>query len=102
MTASVIGAVAAVLSVASFVPQAWKVIRTRKTDQLSTPMWILNFTGFILWTVYGFTLENWALIVPNSICALLSGFILVMKLVSPPTKHAIAGALDPTSHDEHR
>ncbi|HEY0195903.1 MAG TPA: SemiSWEET family transporter [Kofleriaceae bacterium] len=97
MNPELIGGVAALLSVVSFMPQAWKVIRTRKTDQLATPMWVLNFAGFILWTVYGVVLGKWAIIIPNAICTVLSGFILTMKLVSTPTKHAIADALDPTN-----
>jgi len=101
MTATVIGAVAAVLSVISFMPQAWKIIRTRKTDELATPMWVLSLSGFILWAIYGFALGKWAIIVPNLICAVLAGFILVMKLVASPTKHAIADALDPMNTPDH-
>jgi MtN3 and saliva related transmembrane protein len=96
-----IGAIAATLSVASFVPQAWKVIRTRKTDQLSAPMWVMSFTGFVLWTTYGVLQGAWALIVPNAICAVFAGFILIMKLLPPRSKHAVADALDPT-HDQPR
>lgn len=93
----IIGAIAAVLSVTSFVPQVWKLIRTRKTDDLAASMWILNFTGFVLWTTYGVLHGAWELIVPNAICAVLSGFILVMKLVATPTKHAIADTLTRTT-----
>jgi MtN3 and saliva related transmembrane protein len=93
---AVIGAVAASLTVASFAPQAWKVIRTRKTDQLALPMWIMNFTGLVLWTTYGALKSEWTLIVPNAICAVLAGFILVMKLLPSRGKHAVADALDPT------
>ena len=91
-----IGAFAAVLSVSSFVPQAWRVIRTRKTGELATMMWVMNVAGFSLWTTYGVQRQAWALIVPNAICLVLSAFILVMKLVSSRTRHVIADALDPT------
>ncbi|HEX2690992.1 MAG TPA: SemiSWEET family transporter [Kofleriaceae bacterium] len=95
MIATVVGALAALLSVTSFVPQAWHVIRTRKTEQLVTPMWLINVVGFSLWTTYGVLLERWAIVAPNVICWVLSAFILVMKLVSPRTRHAIADVLDP-------
>ncbi|HET9621550.1 MAG TPA: SemiSWEET family transporter [Kofleriaceae bacterium] len=101
MTVAVIGTLAAVLSVSSFVPQAWKIVRTRKTDELSAPMWVMSFTGFVLWTIYGCLHGAWELIVPNAICAVLAGFILVMKLVSSRTKHAIADAVDPRSPGPH-
>lgn len=91
----ILGIAAATASVVSFVPQAWKVVRTRKTDELATGMWLLNVIGFALWTTYGVTRSQWPIIVPNTICFLLAGFILVMKLVSSSTKHAIADKLDP-------
>jgi MtN3 and saliva related transmembrane protein len=90
-----LGVLAAIASVVSFVPQAWKVIRTRKTAELATMMWVLNVVGFVLWTAYGVALGMWAIAVPNAICLVFSGFILAMKLVSPPTRHRIADALDP-------
>jgi MtN3 and saliva related transmembrane protein len=92
---TLVGISAAFLSVASFVPQAWRVIRTRKTAQLATMMWLLNVVAFSLWSTYGFGLHAWAIIVPNLICLALSAFILVMKVVSPSTRHAIADVLDP-------
>ena len=97
MTVAVIGAIAAALSVASFVPQAWRVIRTRETKDLATPMWIMTVCGFALWTVYGGCLGAWPIIVPNVICCVLAGLILVMKLAPRPTKDRIADALTPSS-----
>jgi MtN3 and saliva related transmembrane protein len=95
MIGTLLGVLAATASVVSFVPQAWKVVRTRKTDELATGMWVLNVTGFALWTAYGVTRGQWAIIVPNAICLVFATFILVMKLVSSSTKHAIADKLDP-------
>jgi MtN3 and saliva related transmembrane protein len=95
MTPSIVGILAAVVSVISFVPQAWKVIRTRKTAELATLMWVMNVIGFALWLAYGIELGMWAILVPNAICLMFSAFILAMKLVSPRTRHAIADVLDP-------
>jgi MtN3 and saliva related transmembrane protein len=97
MISSALGVLAATASVISFVPQAWKVVRTRKTEELATGMWILNVCGFALWTSYGVTRGQWAIIVPNAICLVFATFILVMKLVSSRTKHAIADKLDPAA-----
>jgi MtN3 and saliva related transmembrane protein len=96
MIATIVGALAATASVVSFAPQAWKVIKTRKTEELATMMWVLNVIGFTLWTTYGVQRGLWAVIVPNSICLAFAVFILTMKLVSRPTRHAIADALDPS------
>jgi MtN3 and saliva related transmembrane protein len=93
----VVGTVAAMLSVASFIPQAWKIVKTRETRSLATPMWILSTTAFAIWTVYGVLLRAWPIIVPNAICFVLAGFILVFKLLPRRAREAVADALDPSA-----
>jgi MtN3 and saliva related transmembrane protein len=95
MISTIVGALAAPASVISFAPQAWRIIKTRKTDELATMMWVLNVVGFSLWTIYGVERGLWVVIVPNSLCLAFAVFILTMKLVSRPTRHAIADVLDP-------
>jgi len=95
MISTIVGVLAATCSVVSFAPQAWKVIRTRKTEELATMMWVLNVIGFSLWTTYGIQRGIWAVIIPNSICLVFAAFILMMKLVGHRTRHEIADKLDP-------
>lgn len=83
---TIVGAGAALCSMASFTPQAWKVIKTRETDGLSAGMYSLTVAAFALWLGYGALLGDWALIIPNLVCLLLSAFILAMILM--PTKQA--------------
>lgn len=78
---------------ASFVPQAFKILRTRDTSSLSPPMYALTTTRFLLWTVYGIGQSQWPLIL-NAICLLLAAFTLMMTL-SARKKEAVAEALDP-------
>jgi len=92
---SVIGGLAAAASTASFAPQAWKIIKTRETEGISVGMYGITVVGFALWFAYGLMLGQWPLIATNSICLLLSAFILIMKILSPPAKDAVADALDP-------
>ena len=94
-TATLIGALAALCSMTSFVPQAWKVIRTRDTSALSAGMYTVTVVGFALWLAYGFMLGEWPLIVTNGVCLALSAFILVMKLLPQARKEAVADALTP-------
>ena len=95
--AGIVGTLATLASITSFLPQAWKVIRTRDTSALSTGMYAITVAGFALWTTYGVLLWRWPLMVTNAACLLLSGFILVMKLLPRRRKRAVAAALDPTS-----
>ncbi len=97
MNPEIIGYAAATLSVSAFVPQVWKVIKTRETEGMSTPMWMLETTGFIMWVAYGISIGAWPIIVPNALCGLFSAFILVMNVVSHRTKHKIADTLDPAA-----
>ena len=77
---AIFGVAAALCSVTAFVPQAYKIFKTRETKDLSLPMWVLQVIGFSLWITYGVTSRQWPIIAPNAICLLLSCFILAMKL----------------------
>jgi MtN3 and saliva related transmembrane protein len=93
----ILGGLAAIASTVSFTPQAIKIIRTRQTKDISLGMYVITVTGFALWCAYGVLLGQWPLIASNSICLLLSGFILVMKLLSPRAKAKVADAVTPKS-----
>ena len=94
--ANIVGTLATICSTTSFVPQAWKVVRTRDTSAISKRMYAITVTGFSLWLAYGLLLGQWPLIVTNGICLVLSAFILLMKVLPRPQKEAVADALDPT------
>jgi MtN3 and saliva related transmembrane protein len=94
-TATIIGTFAALASTASFAPQAWKIIKSRSTKDISAGMYTLTVSGFALWTAYGLALGQWPLIITNSICLVMSAFILTMKLLPRPKKNKVADALDP-------
>ena len=83
MSATLVGYIAAVFGVTAFVPQAWRIVKTRDTRSLSTPMWVVECLAFAAWVAYGVLLGELPIILPNSICFVLSAFILTMKLVLP-------------------
>jgi MtN3 and saliva related transmembrane protein len=96
-TSAIIGGLAAIASTTSFAPQAWKIIKTRRTKDISLGTYALTVGGFALWLAYGFLLGQWPLIANNGICLLLSSFILCMKLLPRSGKAVVADALDPGS-----
>lgn len=75
-----IGGAAAVLTTCSFIPQAWKVWKTRHTHDISLLMYTLFTCGVALWLVYGVLLGSWPIIIANSITLVLAGAVLVLKL----------------------
>jgi MtN3 and saliva related transmembrane protein len=93
--AVIIGTLAALASIASFTPQAWKIIQSRHTDDLSAGTYVLTCSGFTLWTIYGVFLGAWPVIITNAVCLVLAGFILTMKLLPQRKKDKVADALDP-------
>jgi len=75
-----IGLIAASLTTASFIPQAWKIIRFRKVKDLSFTMYAMMFTGQGGWLIYGILLEDFPLILANVIGCSLTGTILAFKI----------------------
>lgn len=78
--ALLVGYLASLCSVISFVPQVWKVVRTGDTAAISGRMYTLTVIGFALWSAFGILKTEWPIILTNSICFCLSGYILIRKL----------------------
>lgn len=76
-----LGLLAAALTIASFLAQTGKIIKTRDTKALATPTWIMSTVAFALWVGYGVVLGAWPIIIPNAICFVLAAFILALKLM---------------------
>ena len=89
----ILGYLAAIASMASFVPQAWKIIRSRKTKDISAGMYLLTVSAFALWLAYGMFLKQWPLVVSNGVCLALSAFILAMTLLPQRHKDEVASTL---------
>jgi MtN3 and saliva related transmembrane protein len=75
-----VGGIAATLTTCSFIPQVWKVWRTKHTKDISLLMYTLFTFGVALWLIYGILLGAWPIIIANSITLLLAGTVLVLKL----------------------
>jgi len=90
MVIGILGTLAAILTIVGFVPQAWRIIKTRNTKDLATGMWICSTISFALWTAYGAFLGKWPIIIPNAICCVLAGFILTMKLLPHDQREQVA------------
>jgi MtN3 and saliva related transmembrane protein len=75
-----IGALAATITTLCWVPQAWRVIRTRDTKAISLLMYLMLSVGLVLWLVYGLLLGSMPLIIANTITLALVMVILAMKL----------------------
>lgn len=79
----VLGSLAAALTTASFVPQAWHSFRSRDLSGVSLGMYGCFTLGVALWLAYGIALREWPIIVANAITLALASSILVLKLRHP-------------------
>jgi len=80
MNIDLVGMLAGALSTVAFVPQVWRVWRTRSARDLSLPMYLIFTTGVALWFVYGVMLGAAPIIVCNGLTLLLAGTVVAMKL----------------------
>ncbi|RYY81354.1 MAG: hypothetical protein EOO24_42285 [Comamonadaceae bacterium] len=74
------GYLAAALTTASFVPQAWLTFRTRDVRGISLGMYSVFASGVALWLAYGVLLGAWPIVLANGITLALALAILGMKL----------------------
>ena len=77
---SIIGNLAAILTTVSFLPQALKTIKTKDTEGLSLPMYVLFVVGVGLWLLYGMLNNQMPIIVGNFITFILAGTILLFMV----------------------
>jgi MtN3 and saliva related transmembrane protein len=75
-----IGFLAAVLTTASFLPQAWHTFQTKDVSGISLGMYSVFTSGVAMWLVYGLLLQAWPIVIANCITLGLASAILVMKL----------------------
>jgi uncharacterized protein with PQ loop repeat len=51
--------------------QIRKIVHHRSSHGISLGYMVVLFVGFLLWLSYGIALQNWAMIVPNVIAAIV-------------------------------
>ena len=75
-----IGYLAAILTTASFLPQAILTIKTKDTESLSLSMYSMFTLGVFFWLIYGVYISDKAIIFANAITFLLATSILAFKI----------------------
>ncbi len=75
-----LGYAAAVLTTASFIPQAVMTIRSRDTHGISLGMYVIFTIGVAFWLAYGIAIDSLPMILANTVTLALAGTILALKL----------------------
>ena len=78
--ADLLGTIAVILTTVAFVPQVWRVWKTRSARDISLGMYLVFTTGVGFWLAYGLVLGAWPIVVANSVTLALAGTVLALKL----------------------
>jgi MtN3 and saliva related transmembrane protein len=77
---NIVGTAAAILTTASFLPQALHTFQTKDVRGISLSMYSAFTAGVALWLVYGWLMEAWPIVIANAVTLTLAASILIMKL----------------------
>jgi len=80
VNAETLGLMAGTLTTASFIPQVWKIWKTRSARDLSWGMVAVFTVGTFLWLLYGINVGSTSIMTANAITFGLSLAICIMKL----------------------
>ncbi len=86
-----LGMFAAILTTASFLPQALLVVRTGKTDGISATMYAMFTVGVFAWLVYGVMIGSLPVILANAVTLALAATILSLKVKSMFQQRKVRG-----------
>ncbi len=74
-----LGFIAATLTTASFLPQVIKSWKTKRTQDISLPAFLVLGSGQFLWATYGFVTNQPPILIANAITLALVLSILFLK-----------------------
>ncbi|PZR28066.1 MAG: hypothetical protein DI535_07855 [Citrobacter freundii] len=80
MFVDVLGYVAGAITALTFLPQVIKTWREKSAKDISLLMFLIAAVNEIMWIVYGALLENWVIILTNSVVLAMSLTMIFLKL----------------------
>lgn len=86
MLLSIVGTAAAICMILGYLPQAITTIRTRDTEGIAIPTFLMMGLGSLFFVIQGFMTGNWPLIVTNVITLACSAIIFGIKIHNDCTK----------------
>ncbi|MDE5636012.1 MAG: hypothetical protein K2L41_09920 [Muribaculaceae bacterium] len=77
---NIIGTAAAICMICGYVPQAFHTIKTRETDAIAMPTFIMLGLGSVFFVAQGAMTSNWPLVITNTITTVASIIIVIIKI----------------------
>lgn len=78
--ANIVGYAAAICMVCGYLPQAIYTIRTRDTEGIAMPTFLLMGAGSLFFTIQGILIANWPLVITNAITLVACIIITTIKI----------------------
>ena len=82
MYVEILGFLAAILTTSAYLPQAYKIWKTKNAESVSLTMYLVMFLGIFLWLIYSLFIKSFPLIIANTLTLLIVLFILYFKINS--------------------
>jgi MtN3 and saliva related transmembrane protein len=76
----ILGYTAGAVTTFTFLPQVIKTWKEKSAKNISLLMFVIAVTNEIMWIVYGVLLNNWVIILTNSILMVMALTIIYFKL----------------------
>lgn len=81
MDIEILGYLAGTLTTISFFPQILKILRNKKSDEISISMYAVITTGMFLWIIYGIFVLAPPIIIANSISCAATIIIMILSVI---------------------
>jgi MtN3 and saliva related transmembrane protein len=81
MDNQILGLIAAILTTSAYLPQTYKVAKTKSAKDFSWMWLFFMWIGIFLWFIYGLSINNLPLILANGISIISLTIIGVIKYV---------------------
>lgn len=76
---SLYGYLAAICTTVSFIPQILKILKDKEAKDISIGMYLIFTFGVLFWLVYGILLNEYPIIIANSITLVFACTVLFLK-----------------------
>jgi MtN3 and saliva related transmembrane protein len=81
LSVEIIGIIGASLTTASFVPQVYKVIKTKSVEGISLTMYSVFLAGILFWFYYGIKINSFSVILANAVTGVLVIIIILFRII---------------------
>lgn len=83
---NIFGTLAAICMILGYMPQAIVTIRTRDTDGIALPTFVMMGLGSLFFVIQGFLIPSWPLAITNIITLICSVIIFSIKIYNDSKK----------------